>query len=30
MQDVIGRWKNYIVNRGLHEEEEDTSGKELE
>jgi len=30
MKQVIDRWKNYIVNRGLNEEEEDTSGKELE
>ncbi|MBR9831214.1 RluA family pseudouridine synthase [Acidiluteibacter ferrifornacis] len=30
MTQVIARWKNYIVNRSLNEEEEDTSGKELE
>ncbi len=29
MQQVISRWKNYIVNRSLNEEEIDDSGKEL-
>lgn len=29
MQQVLTRWKNYIVNRSLNEEEIDDSGKEL-
>lgn len=30
MQQVLTRWKNYIVNRSLNEEEIDDSGKELD
>lgn len=29
MQQVIKRWKNYVVNRSLNEEDEDDSGQEL-
>ncbi len=29
MQQVIQRWKNYVVNRSLNEEEVDDSGQEL-